>query len=99
MSADCTQTGRILLGDLDLPLMRPRTIAALAKLVLEAVQTQTAIYPVGGQTRSTLGRVPEKPGTAVDMTALDAVIDYPVADMTIRQTVPDSCGKGTALTG
>lgn len=93
MSADCTQTGRILLGDLDLPLMRPRTIAALAKLVLEAVQTQTAIYPVGGQTRSTLGRVPEKPGTAVDMTALDAVIDYPVADMTITVQTGITVGK------
>ncbi len=93
MSVDCTQIGRILLGDLDLPLMRPTTIAALSQLVLEAVQTQTAIYPVGGQTRSTLGRIPEKPGTAVDMTALDGVIDHPVEDMTITVQAGITLGK------
>ncbi len=93
MSNDCTQTGRILLGDLDLPLMRPLTIAALSRLVVEAVQTQTALYPIGGQTRSTLGRIPEKPGTAVDMTALDAVIDHPVADMTITVQAGITFGK------
>ena len=80
---ECPQVGRITLGELDLPLMRPTTLAALANLVREAAQTQTAVYPVGGRTRSTLGRLPEKPGTAIDMTALDAVIDYPSADMTI----------------
>ena len=82
-SMDCPLIGRIVLGELDLPLMRPTTPAALANLVRDAAQTQTAVYPVGGRTRTRLGRLPEKPGTAIDMTALDAVIDYPSADMTI----------------
>ena len=80
---DCPQIGRITLGERDFPLMRPTTTVALANLVREGAQTQTALYPVGGKTRTNLGRLPEKPGTAIDMTALDAVIDYPSADMTI----------------
>ena len=38
---------------------------------------------MGGGTQLHLGLPPTKPGIAVDMTALDQVIDYPARDMTI----------------
>ncbi len=74
---------RYLIGELDLPLVRPESSEALARYVREAAATGTAVYPVGGGTRNDLGRCPDKPGTAVDLRSLAQVIDYPSADMTI----------------
>jgi glycolate oxidase FAD binding subunit len=54
-------------------------VAELQSLVREA----SAIYPVGGRTTLDVGLPPSKPGVAVDMTALNRVIDYPARDMTV----------------
>ena len=43
----------------------------------------TAIYPQGGGTALDYGGIPRCPGVALDTRALDRVIDYPSADMTI----------------
>ena len=42
-----------------------------------------AIYPQGGKTALDYGGIPRRPGVALDTTALNQVIDYPAADMTI----------------
>jgi len=51
--------------------------------VRQAAAKGEALYPVGGATMLDLGLPPTKPGTAVEMAALDRVIDYPARDMTI----------------
>src|SRR5262245_52557209 len=66
-----------------LPLARPASVAELGDLVRRAAASDQAVYPVGGRTRLDLGLPPTKPGTAIDMTALAQVIDYPARDMTI----------------
>jgi glycolate oxidase FAD binding subunit len=42
-----------------------------------------AVYPQGGSTALDYGGIPARPGVAIDTRALDRVIDYPHADMTI----------------
>lgn len=66
-----------------LPLRRPAHVAELGELVRAASRQEQALYPVGGGTMLALGNAPTKPGIAVDVTALDQVIDYPARDMTI----------------
>jgi glycolate oxidase FAD binding subunit len=66
-----------------LPLEQPRTLAEIGEVVRRAVADKQAIYPVGGRTLLDLGLPPAKPGIAVDLRALDQVIDYPARDMTI----------------
>jgi glycolate oxidase FAD binding subunit len=61
-----------------LPVRRPATVAELRAVVAES----SALYPVGGRTTLDVGLPPTRPGVAVDMTALSAVIDYPARDMT-----------------
>jgi glycolate oxidase FAD binding subunit len=42
-----------------------------------------ALHPVGGRTELGLGNSPSMPGVAIDLTALNQVIDFPARDMTI----------------
>src|SRR5262249_5991127 len=65
-----------------LPVARPASVPELGDLVRRAAATGEALYPVGGRTALGLGLPPSHPGTALDLTALDAVIDYPARDMT-----------------
>jgi glycolate oxidase FAD binding subunit len=62
---------------------RPDTPEALAEAIARRVGEGFAIYPQGGATALDYGGVPGKPGVIVDTRALDRVIDYPAADMTI----------------
>jgi glycolate oxidase FAD binding subunit len=62
---------------------RPRTIAELGKLVIEARRTGHGVYPIGGRTTLDVGLPPTRPGVALDTTALNSVVDYPARDMTI----------------
>ncbi|WP_165250749.1 FAD-binding oxidoreductase [Paludisphaera soli] len=64
-------------------LHRPTTVDALCDAVREEVEQGGAVYPQGGRTALDYGRPPGRPGAAVDVSALDEVIDYPHADMTI----------------
>jgi glycolate oxidase FAD binding subunit len=66
-----------------LPVVQPESVAALCDLVKQQRAKREAIYPVGGRTMLDFGLPPTKPGIAVDMTALNRVIDYPARDMTI----------------
>ncbi|CAN5262895.1 FAD-binding oxidoreductase [soil metagenome] len=62
---------------------RPATVADVGTLVKQQRAAKQGIYPVGGRTQLDFGLVPTKPGIALDMTALNKVIDYPARDMTI----------------
>jgi glycolate oxidase FAD binding subunit len=62
---------------------RPQSLDDLRQVVTERVAQGLAIYPQGGGTALDYGGIPRAPGVAVDTRALDQVIDYPAADMTI----------------
>ena len=62
---------------------RPESIDALRQAVVARVAEGLAIYPQGGRTALDYGGIPRAPGVALDTRALDQVIDYPAADMTI----------------
>jgi glycolate oxidase FAD binding subunit len=62
---------------------RPGSVEDLRGVVTRRVAEGHALYPQGGRTSLDYGGVPRAPGVAVDLTALDRVIDYPAADMTI----------------
>lgn len=66
-----------------LPVHRPQSVAEVGALVRRAAADGQAVYPLGGRTMLDLGLPPTKPGFAIDLTALDQVIDYPARDMTI----------------
>jgi glycolate oxidase FAD binding subunit len=66
-----------------LPVVRPSSVTDLGDLVRGAAAENRAIYPLGGRTMLDVGLPPVKPGTAVDLTALADVIDYPAHDMTV----------------
>jgi len=70
-------------GRFALASFRPRHPDELCRIVREQVALGHAIYPQGGQTALDYGGIPRRPGVAMDTTALDQVIDYPHADMTI----------------
>jgi glycolate oxidase FAD binding subunit len=62
---------------------RPARIDDLRRVVAERVAQGHAIYPQGGGTALDYGGTPRAPGVIVDTRALNRVIDYPAADMTI----------------
>ncbi|GIW81618.1 MAG: FAD-linked oxidase [Gemmatales bacterium] len=51
--------------------------------VREAAGAHQAVYPIGGRTLLDLGLPPSRPGKALDLRPLRAVIEYPARDMTI----------------
>ena len=62
---------------------RPAAVDALQDAVARRVAEGLAIYPQGGRTALDYGGIPRAPGVAIDTRALDRIIDYPAADMTI----------------
>jgi glycolate oxidase FAD binding subunit len=65
------------------PADRPETTEALCEVVVERVAQGQALYPQGGCTALDFGELPQAPGVAVDVCALNHVVDYPAADMTV----------------
>ncbi len=66
-----------------LPVKRPASVAELTDLVKATRAAKHGVYPLGGRTTLDVGQPPIKPGIAIDITALNRVIDYPARDMTI----------------
>lgn len=66
-----------------MPVRRPTSVADVCAIVKESRAAKEGVYPVGGRTTLDVGLPPINPGVALDMTALDRVIDYPARDMTI----------------
>ncbi|MDR3635365.1 MAG: FAD-binding oxidoreductase [Isosphaeraceae bacterium] len=62
---------------------RPESVDALRQTVSTRAAEGHALYPQGGGTALDYGGVPRLPGVAIDTRALNRVIDYPDADMTI----------------
>jgi len=62
---------------------RPGSPEALQEAIARRVAEGHALYPQGGRTALDYGGTPRLPGVAIDTTALDQIIDYPAADMTI----------------
>jgi glycolate oxidase FAD binding subunit len=62
---------------------RPRSAEEVGQLVCRAAAAGQGVYPLGGRTQIGLGLPPTKPGVAIDVRGLDAVLDYPARDMTI----------------
>jgi glycolate oxidase FAD binding subunit len=62
---------------------RPASLDDLRQAVTGRIAQGLAIYPQGGCTALDYGGIPRAPGVALDTRALDQVIDYPAADMTI----------------
>ena len=61
----------------------PHSVAELGDMVRAAAAEGHAVYPQGGRTMLDLGLPPTRKGVALDLRALDQVIDYPARDMTI----------------
>jgi len=66
-----------------MPVARPASVAELGDIIKQARAAKQGIYPLGGRTTLDVGLPPTKSGIAVDLTGLNAVIDYPARDMTI----------------
>jgi glycolate oxidase FAD binding subunit len=62
---------------------RPTSVDSLREIVKAHVAQCLAIYPQGGRTALDYGGIPARPGIAIDTSALNKVVDYPAADMTI----------------
>jgi glycolate dehydrogenase FAD-binding subunit len=62
---------------------RPLTQTELAQRVHERIKSGLAVYPQGGATSLDSGGIPSRDGVALDTRALNRVVDYPAADMTI----------------
>ena len=80
-----------------LNIARPASVMELGDIVRQAATDGAAIYPIAGQTQLGLGNPPIKPGLAVDLRGLDAVIDFPARDMTITVQAGIAVGRLQAL--
>lgn len=80
-------------GSPALRVVRPASAAEVGEVVRAAAAAGEGIYPVGGRTSLDVGFPPTKPGVALDTTALDRIIDYPVRDMTITVEAGITVGK------
>lgn len=65
------------------PVHRPLSPAEIVDSIRSAASKGHALFPVGGGTQLGVGLPPDREGVALDLTALDQVIDYPAHDMTI----------------
>jgi glycolate oxidase FAD binding subunit len=76
---------------------RPGSIDELCATVRSRVAEGAALYPQGGATALDYGGVPARPGVAIDLRALDRVVDYPAGDMTVTVEAGLTMGRLTAL--
>jgi glycolate oxidase FAD binding subunit len=63
--------------------IRPGSVEEAGECVRRADAAGLGVYPIGGGTMLQLGSTPVKPGHALDLRALDRLIDYPARDMTV----------------
>src|SRR5262245_1974066 len=61
----------------------PATQPEVAHAVQRAFDNSQPVYPLGGQTSLDYGCAPTRPGTGLDLTAVNRVVDYTPRDMTI----------------
>lgn len=63
--------------------LTPASQAELADAVRQCHDRDTPLYPVGGATALDFGLTPKRPGAALSLAGLQAVVDYPARDMTV----------------
>lgn len=61
----------------------PQSVDELVQVVRSAYAQSEPVYPVGGGTSLGYGLPAVRPGTALHMSALNRVVDYPARDLTI----------------
>ncbi len=61
----------------------PADQSAVAEVVRNAAERETAVYPIGGGTSLGLGAVPKVPGIGLSLAGLNRLVDYPARDMTV----------------
>jgi glycolate oxidase FAD binding subunit len=66
-----------------LALVRPGSVPELGDLIRAAAASNRALYPIGGQTKISLGMPPTKPGQAVYLRDMAQIVDFPARDMTV----------------
>src|SRR5215211_2357116 len=81
------------LDGLTVPVERPGSVEELCALVRRCAADGRAVYPAGGRTMLDVGTPPTRPGVAADTRGLDAIIDYPVRDLTITVQAGLTVGK------
>jgi len=74
-----TQTGSLPINQT----LQPASPEELAEQLRQAFASQTPVYPVGGATSLDYGLPAKSPGSALAISKLHRVIDYPVRDMTV----------------
>jgi glycolate oxidase FAD binding subunit len=77
--ATSTETDPLSLTDT----LQPDSQQAVAQAVAEAYQSETAVYPLGGQTSLDFGLPGRRPGWGLSCAGIAGVVDYPWEDMTI----------------
>ena len=65
------------------PVVQPPSVADVGEVVRCAAADNHALYPTGGRTMLDYGLPPARPGVAIELRALDKIIDFPARDMTI----------------
>ncbi len=63
--------------------VRPRDAKEVRTVISWAHRAGIAVYPSGGRTLVQLGNAPTRPGILLDLTALNRVVDFQPADLTV----------------
>lgn len=93
MNQDAKPARRIGDGLLATATEQPSSLEALRETIARHGDAGSALFPQGGCTALDYGGVPRRSGVAIDLTALDTVIDYPAADMTITVEAGITLGR------
>lgn len=78
---------------------RPESVEGLVSLVREADQAGQTVVPVGGGTQLDLGMPPRAVDLVVETTALDGVVEYEPADLTVTVQAGMRIGELQRLLG
>lgn len=76
---------------------RPKSTAELREIVRRCATEKSAVMPFGGGTMLDYGLPPARAGVAIDLKALDQVIDFPARDMTITVEAGMSIARLSAI--
>ncbi len=63
--------------------VRPRSIDEVAAAMGAASASRAAVIPLGGMTLASVGNIPARYDVALDLTALDRIVEYSPEDLTV----------------
>ena len=83
-SADPAELLDYSIGDfVPLAIARPSCADEVAAVLRWANRSGVAVYPVGGRTFTQMGNAPARPGIALDLSALNRILDFQPSDLTV----------------